>query len=44
MKSDLVARDNPKIDSRALRMRIIQNKVEEGFNKIFVGNLPQSLQ
>ncbi len=44
MKSDLIPRDHPKIDSRSLRIRIIQNKVEEGFNKIFVGNLPQSLQ
>lgn len=41
MKSKLIPRDRPKLDVKNLKMRVVENKVEEGFNKIFIGNLPE---
>jgi hypothetical protein len=41
MKSKLTPRDRPKLDVHNVRMRIVSNKVEESFNKLFIGNLPE---
>lgn len=41
IKSQLVPRESPKLDLRNLKIRIVANKVEDGFNKIFIGNLPE---
>ena len=40
MKSKLVPRTVPKLDTRNIKMRVVGNKVEDGFNKLFIGNLP----
>ena len=41
MKSRLVPRAVPKLDTSNIKMRVVGNKVEDGFNKLFIGNLPE---
>ena len=41
MKSRLVPRTAPKLDTKDIRIRHVANKVEDGFNKLWVGNLPE---
>jgi len=31
----------PKLDTKNVRIRQVNSKVDEGFNKIFIGNLPE---